>query len=65
MKIYAVVEGYSYEGYSTPKSAFSTVEAAKEHAAELRKERWPADFIDVIEIVVDDPRVKPREVASL
>jgi hypothetical protein len=55
MKLYCVIGGWDYEGYSEPEGIFSSRERAEARAEELRNSVMIAkyNYVDVIEYELD------------
>jgi hypothetical protein len=52
-KVWVVLEGYNYEGYSKPEGVFSSKELAEAVAAKRRADKYQPDYVDVFEYEVD------------
>jgi hypothetical protein len=51
MKVYVVVQGYDYEGYTDPAAVFSTLESAESFARSMKIDRH--EWVDVFERELD------------
>jgi hypothetical protein len=59
MKVYVVIKGYEYEGYSCPAAAFSDLNDAKRFVGSM--ERGCADYVDVYALELDEASDKSGE----
>jgi hypothetical protein len=60
MKVYAVICGCNYEGYSAPEAIFDNIKdavALKEKIELRHKElRWSAEYVDIEEYTINQIR---------
>jgi hypothetical protein len=51
VKVYVVIKGYDYEGYTDPAAVFSTLAGAESFAKSMKL--WHTEWVDVFERELD------------
>jgi hypothetical protein len=60
-RVYVVIAGYDYEGYSASSLKVFTLRASAEaYANEITKGEWPYDHATIMEQEVIEPEVKTK-----